>query len=635
MQDHKKIKVLILEDSPTQAVELEYILEKGGYSSVTVVNGKKALDYLNDSSNIIPDIIISDIVMPEMNGFDFCRAVKNSNVLKNIPIILLTSLANPSDVILGLECGADNFITKPYKEKYLLSRIKYLLDNYELRKNKSFEHGVDILFEGKKFNITSERTQILDLLVSSFENTVQKNNELNIAVKELKEIQKKLLIANKNAEVAKKKLNELATYDALTGIFNRRAFEEIAEKMLALGNRKKKNIAVLHLDIDNFKSINDSMGHSTGDEILKITVSKLTESLRKEDIVGRIGGDEFAVVLMDVEKKEDVHAVINKIIDASKKVVRINNIEVYATLSLGATVSNTEVQKSYKELLKEADIAMYDAKKKGKNQYRIYNSEINFHYTKQLEMEVELNTALRENEFSMVYQPIIDLSNGKIVGVESLIRWNNKKLGNVSPAAFIPFAEDSRQIHDIGIWVMDEVLRQYAEWLNKGLIDCFVTFNVSPVQFERQDFVDKMLQAIKKYKLDSTGIVVEITETAYSQFLKADLLLNMKEHNVLMAIDDFGSGYSSIKRLLELPLDFMKIDGANIQKLSEDPKYKSITKNILAIAKSIKVNAIAECVETKDQAEFLIENGCEYAQGYYYFKPLKPEDVTKVLTFKK
>ena len=631
----KQNNVLVLEDSFTQAVQLEYILEKGGYNPTVTENGIKALEYLNKPECIMPDIIISDIVMPEMNGFDFCREIKNTDAFKDIPIILLTSLANPSDVILGLECGADNFITKPYKEKYLLSRIKYLLDNYELRKNKSFEHGVDILFEGKKFNITSERTQILDLLVSSFENTVQKNNELNIAVKELKEIQKKLLLANKNAEVAKKKLNELATYDALTGIFNRRAFEEIAEKMLALGNRKKKNIAVLHLDIDNFKSINDSMGHSTGDEILKITVSKLTESLRKEDIVGRIGGDEFAVVLMDVEKKEDVHAVINKIIDASKKVVRINDIEVYATLSLGATVSNTEVQKSYKELLKEADIAMYDAKKKGKNQYRIYNSEINFHYTKQLEMEVELNTALRENEFSMVYQPIIDLSNGKIVGVESLIRWNNKKLGNVSPAAFIPFAEDSRQIHDIGIWVMDEVLRQYAEWLNKGLIDCFVTFNVSPVQFERQDFVDKMLQTIKKYKLDSTGIVVEITETAYSQFLKADLLLNMKEHNMLMAIDDFGSGYSSIKRLLELPLDFMKIDGANIQKLSEDPKYKSITKNILAIAKSIKVNAIAECVETKAQAEFLIENGCEYAQGYYYYKPLKPEDIIKVLTFKK
>ena len=630
----KQKNVLVVEDSFTQAVQLEYILEKGGYNPTIKDNGIKALEYLNKPECIIPDLIISDIVMPEMNGFDFCREIKNNDEFKNIPIILLTSLTNPTDVILGLECGADNFITKPYKEKYLLSRIKYLLENYELRKNMSFEHGVDILFEGKKFNITSERTQILDLLVSSFENTVQKNNELNIAVKELKEIQKKLLLANKSAEVVKKKLNELATYDALTGIFNRRAFEEIAEKMLALGNRKKKNIAVLHLDIDNFKSINDSLGHSAGDEILKITVSKLTDNLRKEDIVGRIGGDEFAIVLMDVENKEDVYAVINKIIDASKKVVLINDIEVYATLSLGATISNVELQKTYKELLKEADIAMYDAKKKGKNQYRLYNSEIKFYYTKQLEMEVELNTALRENEFSMVYQPIIDLSNEKIIGVESLIRWNNKKLGNIAPDVFVPFAEETRQIHDIGLWVMDEVLRQYAEWLSKGLINCFITFNVSPIQFERQDFVGKMLATINKYKLDSTGIVVEITETAYSQFLKADLLLNMKDHNMLMAIDDFGSGYSSIKRLLELPVDFMKIDGENIQKLSEDPKYKSITKNILAIAKSIKVNAIAECVETKDQAEFLIENGCEYAQGYYYYKPLKPEDVVKVLTFK-
>ena len=629
----KQNNVLILEDSYTQAVQLEYILEKGGYNPIATENGIKALEYLNKPESITPDIIISDIVMPGMNGFDFCREIKSSENFKDIPIILLTSLANPSDVILGLECGADNFITKPYKREYLLSRIKYLLDNYELRKGKSFEHGVDILFEGKKFNITSKRAQILDLLVSSFENTVQKNNELDLAVKELKEIQKKLLLANKNAEEAKKKLNELATYDALTGIFNRRVFEEITEKILARSNRKKKNIAILLLDIDNFKSINDSMGHSAGDKILKITVSKLIDNLRKEDIVGRIGGDEFAIVLMDVEKEDDVHTVINKIIDDSKKVVLINNTEVYATLSLGATISNIELQKTYKELLKEADIAMYDAKKKGKNQYRLYNSKIRFNYSKQLEMEVELNTALRENEFSMVYQPIIDLSNNKIVGVESLIRWNNKKLGNVSPAVFIPFAEETRQIHGIGLWVMDEVLRQYSEWLSKGLINHFITFNVSPVQFERQDFVEKMLENINKYKLDSKGIVVEITETAYSQFLKADRLLKMKEHNILMAIDDFGSGYSSFQRLLELPLDFMKIDGVNIQKLYEDPKYRSITKNILGIAKSINVNAIAECVETKEQAEFLIENGCEYAQGYYYHKPLKVEDVVKVLRF--
>ena len=616
--------ILILEDSPTQAVELEYILELNEYKPITAENGKKALEYLNNPKSIIPDIIISDIVMPEMNGFDFCREIKNNEQFKDIPIILLTSLANPSDVILGLECGADNFITKPYKREYLLSRIEYILINFQMRKHQASDLGVNIQFAGKKYYITSDRVQILDLLFSSFENAVQKNDELKDTIQKLNQTQKELL-------QTKNKLKKLATRDPLTGLYNRRAFKQIAEKMIALANRKKRKIAILHLDVDNFKTINDTLGHSTGDIILKTTASKLAESLRTEDIIGRIGGDEFAIVLMDVEKEDDVYTVINKIIDDSKKVVLINNTEVYATLSLGATISNIELQKTYKELLNEADIAMYDAKKKGKNQYRLYNSKIKLYYTKQLEMEEELNTALRENEFSMVYQPIIDLSNNKIVGVESLIRWNNKKLGNVSPAVFIPFAEETRQIHDIGLWVMDKVLRQYSEWLSNGLINHFITFNVSPVQFERQDFVEKMLENINKYKLDSKRIVVEITETAYSQFLRADRLLKMKEHNILMAIDDFGSGYSSFQRLLELPLDFMKIDGTNIQKLSEDPKYRAITKNILAIAKSINVNAIAECVETKEQAEFLIENGCEYAQGYYYHKPLNPDEIVKLL----
>ena len=365
MNDKKKAHILILEDSPTQVVELEYILKKGGYSTNIVINGKEGLEYLNNPNNIMPDVVISDIVMPEMNGFDFCKALKKNDKLKNIPVVLLTSLSDPTDVISGLECGADNFITKPYKSDYLLARIKYLLVNLDIRKHQTSDEGIKIQFAGKKYDVTSDRMQILDLLVSSFENAVQKNSELNLTVQELKKTQENLI-------QAKDKLKELATHDALTNIYNRRAFEELANKMIALSDRKNRKITVFQLDVDDFKSINDSLGHDAGDEVLKSVALKLTNILRKEDIVGRMGGDEFAVVLMDLKSDDEIFAIANKIIESFKKPMNVNNKEISVTFSLGIALSKTGSKNNYSELLKDADLAMYEAKKSGKSQYKIF-----------------------------------------------------------------------------------------------------------------------------------------------------------------------------------------------------------------------------------------------------------------------
>ncbi len=627
----KKIKILILEDSPTQAVKLEYFLEESGFVSATTDNGIKALEYLKDSKNIKPDIILSDIVMPEMNGFEFCYKLKNTEDLKNIPVILLTSLSDPEDVISGLECGADNFITKPYKDEYLLSKINYIIENSELRINNTLNSDVKIKFAGKEYNITSEKEQILDLLFSSFENAIQKNTDLKYTIKELKETQKKLITANKEAEDSKKKLNELATYDSLTGLYNRRALEELADKMLLLADRRKIICAIVHLDIDNFKSINDSLGHGMGDEVLKETSSKLIGLLRGEDICGRIGGDEFAILLIGINNSENVRIVSQKIINAFKKPIHINNETILTSVSIGVSLSNFNRKNTYAELLQEADLAMYNSKKKGKSQYSIFDDKILKNYKDHLEFENELISAQKNDEFSMVYQPIIDLKNKHIIGFESLMRWNNKKFGPVEPSKFIPFAEMNKQIHEIGIWILDTVMKQCSLWFSQEKFNnIFITINISPVQFERKDFLSILKHSINKYDINPKCIIIEITETAYSQFLKTETLLKMKEQNILMAIDDFGSGYSSMQRLLELPIDYMKIDGFNVRKLSESPKYKSVCKNILSIAKSLNIKSIAECVETENQAEFLLENDCEYAQGYLFHKPLKPEEISEL-----
>ncbi len=623
-------KILIVDDSPTQLLELQFILQDEGYGVVTASDGNKALEYLADDNNDPVDIIITDIVMPGLDGYELCKKIKDTSKLVSIPVVLLTSLSNPMDVIQGLKCGADNFITKPYSREFLVNRLYYIFANQEIRKDQSASLGVSIRFAGNKYHITSERVQILDLLFSSFENTLNTNIELKATIQQLKETQQKLKIANKKTEEARSMLNKLATYDALTGIYNRRAFEELAQKMVSLANRKNKKLAVLHLDIDNFKSINDTLGHDFGDKVLKVVVNKISAILRKEDIIGRIGGDEFALLIMDILNKEEVHTVVGKIIDQFKEPLFIGEDKVYTTLSVGISESSLYKENTYSELLKEADLAMYEAKKNGKNQYKIFKTHFKGNFVKQRSLEEELDRAIRENEFWMVYQPIIDLKDNTLAGVESLIRWKNEKLGTVNPAEFILFAESSKQIHDIGSWVVDEVMNQYSLLNNKRGKDFFISINISPVQFERDNFMPMFFECINKYKIDPTKIVVEITETAFSQSLVSDVLDKMKSENVLMAIDDFGSGFSSMHRLLELPVDFMKIDGKYIEKLEDNKKYRAIVKNVLNVAKSLKIKAVAECVETKEQADFLVKNGCDYAQGFFYYKPLKLEDLVKL-----
>ena len=624
-------KILIVDDSPTQLLELQFILQDEGYGVITASDGNKALEYLDDKDSDSVDIIITDIVMPGLDGYELCKKIKDNPKLLSVPVVLLTSLSNPMDVIQGLKCGADNFITKPYSREFLINRLYYIFANQEIRKDQSASLGVSIRFAGNKYHITSERVQILDLLFSSFENTLNTNVELKATIQQLKETQQKLKIANKKAEEARSMLNQLATYDALTGIYNRRAFEELAQKMVSLANRKNKKLAVFHLDIDNFKSINDTLGHDFGDKVLKVVVDKVSAILRKEDIIGRIGGDEFALLIMDILNKEEIHTVVGKIIDLFKEPLFVEGDKVYTTLSIGITESCQYKDNIYSELLKEADLAMYEAKKNGKNQYRIFKSQLKGNFVKQRSLEEELNRALREDEFWMVYQPIIDLKSNTIAGVESLIRWKNEKLGTVNPAEFILFAESSKQIHDIGSWVVNEVMSQYSLVNNNNKNnDFFITINISPVQFERDNFMSTFFECVNKYELDPGKIVIEITETAFSQSLVSEVLEIMKKENVLMAIDDFGSGFSSMHRLLEFPVDFMKIDGKYIEKLEDDKKCRAIVKNILNVAKSLKIKAVAECVETKEQADFLIKNGCDYAQGYFYHKPQKLEKLAEL-----
>ena len=271
-------------------------------------------------------------------------------------------------------------------------------------------------------------------------------------------------------------------------------------------------------------------------------------------------------------------------------------------------------------------------KKTGKSQYRLFSRHFEDEYKKQRSFEIELNRAQRENEFSMLYQPIIELSSNKTIGIESLVRWKNKKFGIVTPNEFIKFAENTKQIHGIGDWIIEEVLRQCSVW-NKdpGLKEKFVSVNISPVQFERKKFVPLLIDSIKEYKLNPKNIVIEIAETAFSQFVKAETLMKMSDEEMLLAIDDFGSGYSSMHRLLELQIDFIKIDGKYFKEAACNKKNQAIIKNTLNIAKSLNIESIAECVETKEQIDFLIENGCNYVQGYYYHKPMKADDIVKLL----
>lgn len=431
---------------------------------------------------------------------------------------------------------------------------------------------------------------------------------------------------------ADKKIEYMAYYDNLTGIPNRFLFKDRVENAISLAERNEKFISIMFIDLDNFKSVNDTMGHDGGDYLLKEVSNGLSKRIRKTDTVARFGGDEFIILLNNIDNHNDISKIADNIMRVFSKPFIINGQEVFITASGGIATYPIDGEDS-ESLVKNADTAMYEAKDNGKNQYSLCTHDMKDEVEKNMKLSNGLYRALERNELSIHYQPQIDLNSKEITGLEALLRWKHPEYGMISPVVFIPLAEKNGSINSIGEWVLRTACNQNKAWQDMGLLYARIAVNLSVIQFKDPLIVEKVDKILKETGLSPKHLELEITESIAVKENKnvVDILDRLKKLGVSISIDDFGTEYSSLSRLKTLPIDRLKIDMQFIRGIEDNEKDQAIAKIIINLANSLNLEVIAEGVETKGQMEFLNQKMCDEAQGYYYYKPMPAEELEEIL----
>lgn len=424
----------------------------------------------------------------------------------------------------------------------------------------------------------------------------------------------------------------LAQHDALTGLPNRALLHDRLEQALASAARHGKRIALLFLDLDRFKTINDSLGHMMGDQLLQGVALRLTGCIRETDTVSRQGGDEFLIVLTGMDTPDDAARAAEKILDRLRQPFDIDSQQLGTSFSIGIALY-PEDGTTVESLMKNADTAMYHAKESGRNTYRFFDERMNVNALERLHLENGLRRALENNEFTLYYQPQVDLESGRIIGMEALLRWFSESMGSISPARFIPLAEECGLIVPIGKWVLQTACRQARSWQDQGFPAVPVAVNLSALQFRRADIVATVATALADSGLAGTWLELELTESLLMQSgpdVEATLG-HLKALGVRLSIDDFGTGYSSLAYLKRFPVDRLKIDQSFVRDIAEDPDDAAIVRAIIQLGRSLRLEVIAEGTETPEQMDFLRDERCTAAQGYLFSPPLPAEAVTELL----
>jgi diguanylate cyclase (GGDEF)-like protein/PAS domain S-box-containing protein len=455
-----------------------------------------------------------------------------------------------------------------------------------------------------------------------------------------------------NRKQADLRLFQLAHYDALTSLPNRTLFYESLRKLIKQAEMNHRMVSVLFLDIDNFKNINDKLGHALGDELLCQFSLRLSECLRITDMVARLGGDEFGCILVTTDSSGDAGVVASKIRETLRQPFNLGGHQATITASIGISVYPTD-SRDAEALVKNGDTAMYRSKEAGKDTYRFFTAEMNMRAIEKLDQENALRKALDQNEFVLHYQPKVELSNGRITGVEALIRWDRPGRGFIGPLEFIPVLEQTGLINGVGAWVIESACKQIAQWRHLGMGEIPVSVNVSGRQFsestlnrdviratrengvspELLEFELQTERALRENSIDSDLLELELTESSLMTHAKktARILKRLKALGIRISIDDFGTGYSSLAYVKRFPIDVLKIDRSFIGDITTNPADAAITTAIIEMAHSLKVRVVAEGVETVEQYEFLRNRGCDEVQGYYFARPLPAHEIIKLL----
>ncbi len=427
-------------------------------------------------------------------------------------------------------------------------------------------------------------------------------------------------------EITRRKQQDLyylAHFDQLTSLPNRLLFKDRLLQSIQQAKRTNKLFGLIFVDLDRFKHINDTLGHSFGDELLKVFSQRLTSRIRASDTVARLGGDEFVIIMQNLIEATDAEKIALDIVEYIRKPMLIYDQEIQITASLGVALYPLH-DDSIDGLLQKADAAMYEVKEKGRNSYAMYSEVTDYGFIQRNILEMGLRMALSKNEFSLYYQPQINVESNDVVGVEALLRWHHSELGLISPAQFIPIAEESGLIISIGEWVLNEACRQQVDWISQGLPALRIAVNVSAIQFRQNNFFDCVKKAIDNSGINPSYLELELTESLVmtNPLQTVSMLHKIRSLGIKFAIDDFGTGHSSLSYLTQFPIDKLKIDQSFIRNIQSVPGNEAIVRAIIALGRSLGLEIIAEGVETIDELDCIKDYDCQEVQGYFFSKPI-------------
>ncbi len=691
----------MVDDEEMQRILARTSLEHAGFSVTEAQDGEEALALYRE---IHPDLILLDVKMPKLDGFSVCKTIRGMPLGRHIPILMLTGLEDSDSIEQAYQSGATDFAVKPINWLIIGQRLSYMLRASQaaeqLRLSKArLSNAQRIAHLGywewrpaaNQLLISEELCQILGLpsgtdaiahedflsrVHSSDRDLLQETLarlQMDLESSSIEycllgaEGEKKFVV--QRAEVlfdhsgddmrfqgtvqdvterknSEEKIRLLAYYDVLTGLPNRRSFLEQLTVAIPRAQRREQPLAVLFLDLDRFKRINDSLGHAAGDELLREAANRLVKTLRSSDYIGRpladdtfvddlvsrFGGDEFVVLLSDFNQITDAAAVARRLGEELAKPYKLSDQTVLMTASTGIAVYPTDGITA-ETLIKNADSAMYCAKDRGGNNLQFYSESMNSTALERLRLESELGEALGRGEFDLYYQPQIDVNTGRILGAEALIRWRNQRDELVLPGSFISLAEETGLIIPIGEWVLHTACQQARFWHESGFPGLRMAVNLSSRQFRKGEILGVVSGALETSQLAPDLLDLELTESILMEDRDEPIrcLKALKSQGLRLSIDDFGTGYSSLSYLTRFPLTSLKIDRSFLTGVPSNPQHVGVTRAIIAMAKSLNLSVTAEGVETEEALEFLKEHACDEAQGYLFSRPIPADQFYELL----
>ncbi|MBS0423431.1 MAG: EAL domain-containing protein [Proteobacteria bacterium] len=663
---------------------MQAALEKAGFDVTVACDGIEAIR-LFEKAPI--DMVMLDVEMPGMDGYQVCSYLREKTG-DELPIMMVTGMDDMQSINHSFEVGATDFIAKPINWNLIAYRILYLRRGYlnmlalkvaNARSKAIFSAIPDTMFilnddgmiidicshpDKTPWLITGTGNTLSQSLPEEIVNLYQKAADrarnygtvelfeypLIVASEKTRYYENRIVVIDPHEtlclvrDITERKDSEseifhLAYFDNLTGLPNRQSFMERLEGEIKRAKYTSNKLAVLFLDLDGFKSINDTMGHNTGDIVLQWAAERLQSSTRPSDFVSRsnadqsevklarLGGDEFTVVIPNLSRAEDALILAHRIREAMRRPFHLESRDVVLTASIGIALypdDGTDAE----TLLKHADTAMYHAKSEGRDNCQFYNIDLTFQAEKRMHLENDLRNALQQNEFYLAYQPQLNVAKESFLSAEALIRWQHPKQGLISPVDFIPLAEENGLIIPIGEWVLRTACMEAARWHQNGQ-PLQVAVNLSPLQIKNPSFVNNVLGILHETGFPPDKLVLEITEGALMEHSENTLatLLALRDHHIQIALDDFGTGYSSMNYLKRLPINHIKVDQSFVRGLQDNKENLAIVRAIISLSKNLGFSVTAEGIESLNQAQILKYFGCETLQGYYFSQPITMQEM--------